>query len=157
MAKASQTSAWSHRYIGDWVGKTEGSPTGFIPIFWRLKSWKNPPAKVVDFEPLGALFGLGGLEADLTPIWRSHRRRVTSHLAYVYENGANSANIQLPQQKTRPIGPLSWKDFTPPGNFKNSENPCRFLILLNCEFQNYWYFVRRMQKLLRDTDGIIQK
>ena len=92
IAKASQTSAWSHRYIGNWVSKTEGSPIGFIPIFWRLKSWKNPLAKVVDFEHLGALFGLGGLEADLTPIWRSHGRRVTSHFAY--ENGADFANIQ---------------------------------------------------------------
>ena len=33
-------------------------------------------AKVVDFEPLGAFFALGGLEADLTPIRRSHRIHV---------------------------------------------------------------------------------
>ena len=44
IAKTSQTSAWSHRYIGNWVGKTEGSPIGFIPIFWRLKSWIIPAA-----------------------------------------------------------------------------------------------------------------
>ena len=76
ITKASQTSAWSYKYIGDWMGKTEGSPIGFVAIFRRLKSWKNPLAKVVDFEPLGALFALGGLEADLTPIWRSHRIHV---------------------------------------------------------------------------------
>ena len=72
ITKASQTSAWSYKYIGDWMGKTEGSPIGFGAIFGRLKSWTIPLAKVVDFEPLGALFALGGLEADLTPIWRSH-------------------------------------------------------------------------------------
>ena len=66
IAKASQTSAWSHRYIEDWVGKTEGSPIGFIPIFWRLKSWKNPLAKVVDFDPLGALSGPGAPDPDVT-------------------------------------------------------------------------------------------
>ena len=65
IAKASQTSAWSHRYIGNWVGKTEGSPIGFIPIFWRLKSWKIPLAKVVDFEPLGAFL----VSEDSRPIW----------------------------------------------------------------------------------------
>ena len=26
--KTSQASAWCHRYIGHWIGKTEGSPTG---------------------------------------------------------------------------------------------------------------------------------
>ena len=55
ITKASQTSAWSYKYIGDWMGKTERSPIGFIAIFRRLKSWKIPLAKVVDFEPLGAL------------------------------------------------------------------------------------------------------
>ena len=33
---------------------------------------------------------------------------------------------------------------------------CRFFILLNCDFQNYWYFVWHMQKMLRHTDGVIQ-
>ena len=41
--------------------------------------------------------------------------------------------------------------------FKKSENPCRFLIFLKCEFQKCWYFVWRMQKMLRHIDGIIQK
>ena len=63
IAKASQTSAWSYKYIGDWIRKTEGSPIGFIPFFLRLKSWKFPLAKVVDFEPLGALLGPG------IPMW----------------------------------------------------------------------------------------
>ena len=31
------------------------------------------------------------------------------------------------------------------------------LIFLKCDFQNYWYFVRSMQKVLRHTNGIIQK
>ena len=74
--KASQAAAWSHRYIGYWMGKTEGSPIGLWRKFGRWNDWIIPLAKVVDFEPLGALFGLGGLEADLTPIWRSHRIHV---------------------------------------------------------------------------------
>ena len=48
------------------MGKTEGSPVGCVAIFERLKSCKIPLAKVVDVKPLGALFALGGLEADLT-------------------------------------------------------------------------------------------
>ena len=43
-----------------------------------------------------------------------------------------------------------------PSLFNNSENPYRFLILLKCEFQNCWYFVRRMQKMLRHMDGILE-
>ena len=35
--------------------------------------------------------------------------------------------------------------------FNNSENPCRLLILLKCELQNCWCFVRRMQKKLREA------
>ena len=62
--------------------------------FLQIEKLKIPLAKVVDFEPLGALFGLGGLEADLTPIWRSHGRRVSSRFAYVYEKGADSSNIE---------------------------------------------------------------
>ena len=101
ITKASQTSAWSYKYIGDWMGKTEGSPIGFGAIFRRLKSWKIPLAKVVDFEPLGALFALGGLEADLTPIWRSHRRRVSLTICicvrersrfFTFERSMNSPN-----------------------------------------------------------------
>ena len=63
--KASQAAAWSHRYIGYWMGKTEGSPIGFVTIFWGLKSWRIPLAKVVHFEPLGALFGAGAPDPDL--------------------------------------------------------------------------------------------
>ena len=75
--KTTEAAAWSQRYIGYERGITEGSHIGFIAVFRRLKSWTIPLAKVVNFKPLGALFALGGLEADLTPIWRSHRRRVS--------------------------------------------------------------------------------
>ena len=68
ISKTSQAAAWSHRYIGYWMGKTEGSPIGFIAIFWRLKSWTIPLAKVVDFERLGALFGPGAPDPDLAPV-----------------------------------------------------------------------------------------
>ena len=66
IAKASQTSAWSHRYIGNWVGKTEGSPIGFIAILWRLKTCKIALVKVTDLVPLRALFGPGAPDADLS-------------------------------------------------------------------------------------------
>ena len=39
---------------------------------------------------------------------------------------------------------------------KNIHISCVFLILLKCDFQKYWYFVWRMQKRLRHTDGIIE-
>ena len=42
ISKTSQAAAWSQRYIGCWVGKTEGSPIGFIAIVWSLKNWKFP-------------------------------------------------------------------------------------------------------------------
>ena len=41
--------------------------------------------------------------------------------------------------------------------FKNSENPFRFFIFLKYEFHNCWYFIRRMQKMLRHIEGVIQK
>ena len=70
IAKASQTSAWSHRYIGDWVSKTEGSPIGFIPIFWRLKSWKKSLSKSGRFRTSGSTFWSrrtrGRFDSDLT-------------------------------------------------------------------------------------------
>ena len=47
------------------MGKTEGSPIGLGRNFGRLNSWKNPLAKVVDFEPLGALSGPGAPDPDL--------------------------------------------------------------------------------------------
>ena len=51
------------------MGKTEASPTYWIRNnFSKVESCKNPLAKVVDFELLGARFALGGLEADFTPI-----------------------------------------------------------------------------------------
>ena len=53
------------RYIGYWNGETEGSPIGFATIFWGFETWNYPYTKVVDFEPLGALFGLGAPEAVL--------------------------------------------------------------------------------------------
>ena len=67
MRNSSQTSAWSHRYIGRGIGKTEDSPTGFRKNFSGLNGWKKPLPKVVDFEPLGALFGPGAPDADLAP------------------------------------------------------------------------------------------
>ena len=65
--KTSQAAAWSHRYIGYWMDKTEGSLIGFIANFWRLNDWKIPLPKVVDFEPLGTFFGPGTPDADLAP------------------------------------------------------------------------------------------
>ena len=70
--KTSQAAAWSHTYIGYWMDKTEGSLVGFIANFWRLNNWQIPLPKVVDFEPLGALFGPGALDADLA----SFRKRL---------------------------------------------------------------------------------
>ena len=61
--EASQSAAWSHKYIGYWNGETEGSPIGFATIVWQFETWNFPWAKVIDFEPLGALFGLGAPEA----------------------------------------------------------------------------------------------
>ena len=65
LQEASQAAAGSHKYIGYWNGETEGSPIGCVAIFWRFETWNIPLAKVVDFEPLGALFGLGAPEAVL--------------------------------------------------------------------------------------------
>ena len=39
---SSQTSAWSHRYIGHWIGKTEDSPAGIRKNFRGLNGWKKP-------------------------------------------------------------------------------------------------------------------
>ena len=49
------------------MGKTEGSPIRLGRDFGRLNSWKNPLAKVVDFEPLGALFGPRATDPDSAP------------------------------------------------------------------------------------------
>ena len=65
--KTSQAAAWSHRYIGYWMDKTEGSLIGFMANFWRLNDWKIPLPKVVEFEPLGACFCPGAPDADLAP------------------------------------------------------------------------------------------
>ena len=46
------------------MGKAEGSPIGLGRNFGRLNSWKTPLAKVVDFEPLGALSGPGTPDPD---------------------------------------------------------------------------------------------
>ena len=84
MPNSSQTSAWSHRYIGrrngkteiplldseriskDWISKTDGSPIGFIAILWRLKTCKIALVKVTDLVPLKALFAPGAPDADLS-------------------------------------------------------------------------------------------
>ena len=63
--KTSQASAWCHQYIGYWIGKKEGSPIRLGRNFGRLNSWKKNMAKVVDFEPLGALSGPGAPDPDL--------------------------------------------------------------------------------------------
>ena len=47
------------------MGKTKGSPIGLGRNFGRLNNWKNPLAKVVDFEALGALSGPGAPDPDL--------------------------------------------------------------------------------------------
>ena len=62
---SSQASAWSYMYIGRWIRKTEGSPTGFGWNFGRLNGWNIPVAKVVDFVPLEALSGPRPPDPDL--------------------------------------------------------------------------------------------
>ena len=62
---SAQASAWSHMYIGRWMRKTEGFPTGLGKNFGRLNGWNIPLAKVVDFVPLGALSGPGAPDPDL--------------------------------------------------------------------------------------------
>ena len=52
---------------------------------------------MIDFEPLGTLFAVGGLKADLTLI----ERCVTLHFEYVYENGADSLNLITHTYKTK--------------------------------------------------------
>ena len=47
------------------MDKTEGYPIGLGRNFGRLNRCKNPLAKVVDFEPLGALSGPGAPDPDL--------------------------------------------------------------------------------------------
>ena len=84
MPNSSQTSAWSHRYIGrgngkteipllvseriseDWISKTDWSPIGFIAILWRLKTCKIALVKVTDLVLLRTLFGPGASDADLS-------------------------------------------------------------------------------------------
>ena len=74
--KPSQASAWSYRYSGRWMCKPKvplvdynrisaSSPIRLGRDFGRLNSRKNPLAKVVDFEPLGALSGPGAPDPDL--------------------------------------------------------------------------------------------
>ena len=46
--KTSQAAASRHRYIGHWMGNTEGSPTGLGMNFGRLNCWKIPLEKMVD-------------------------------------------------------------------------------------------------------------
>ena len=40
--------------------------------------------------------------------------------------------------------------------FKSAMKTYGFFILLKCEIQKYWYFARRVQKMLRHTDGVMQ-
>ena len=47
------------------MGKTQGYPIGLSRNFGRSNRWKNPLAKVLDFEPLGALSGPGTPDPDL--------------------------------------------------------------------------------------------
>ena len=62
------------------MGKTEGSPIRLGRDFGRLNSWKNPLAKVVDFEPLGALSGPGAPDPDLTHFQIKAQRRVNTQI-----------------------------------------------------------------------------
>ena len=41
--------------------------------------------------------------------------------------------------------------------FKKAIKTCGFLGFLKCDFQNFEYFVRRVQKMLRHTELVIQK
>ena len=63
------------------MGKTEGSPIRLGRDFGRLNSWKNPLAKVVDFEPLGALSGPGAPDPDLLHFqikaWLKERTKIS--------------------------------------------------------------------------------
>ena len=63
--KTYQASAWSYLYIGRLMCKTECSPIGLRKKFVRSNSWKIPRQKVVDFVPLGTLFGPGPPDPDL--------------------------------------------------------------------------------------------
>ena len=47
------------------MGKTEGYAMGLGINFARSNKWKNPSAKVFDFEPLGTLSGPGTPDPDL--------------------------------------------------------------------------------------------
>ena len=62
---SSQASAWSYMNIGRWIRKTKRSPTAFRWNFGRLNGWNIPLAKVVDFVPLGAIFGPGAVDPGL--------------------------------------------------------------------------------------------
>ena len=46
------------------MGKTEGSPSGFIHFLLKVEEPNKNLAKVVDFERLGALFGPGIPDPD---------------------------------------------------------------------------------------------
>ena len=52
----SQTSAWSYKYNGRWMGKTESSPTGWRNNFGRLNCWKKNLSKSSRFRTSGSTF-----------------------------------------------------------------------------------------------------
>ena len=52
----SQTSAWSYKYNGRWMGKTESSPTGLRKNFGRLNCWKKNLSKSIRFRTSGNTF-----------------------------------------------------------------------------------------------------
>ena len=62
---SSRASGRCYKYIGRWIGKAEGSPSGFRKNFGRLNGCKCPLAKVLDFVPLKALSGPETLDPDL--------------------------------------------------------------------------------------------
>ena len=95
IANASQASAWSQRYDGRWMCKTEGSPTGLRKNFGRLNGWKNPLAKVVDFVPLGALSGPGAPDPDLAHFQFNLDSGRTVHWWTGWDIGIEIVNISM--------------------------------------------------------------
>ena len=52
----SQTSAWSYKYNGRWMGKTESFPTGLRKEFWKVDWLKKTLSKSSRFRTSGNTF-----------------------------------------------------------------------------------------------------
>ena len=57
-----------------------------------MNSWKNPLAKVVDFEPLGALSGPGAPDPDLARFHITVKHGIPNSSLYVCKNMNIGAN-----------------------------------------------------------------